>query len=79
MEPMLGQIQAFAFNFAPMGWALCQGQLITIPQNTALYTLIGSTYGGDGKTTFALPNLGPMAAGGPFYCIAMVGVMPKQP
>jgi microcystin-dependent protein len=78
MEPTLGQIQAFAFDFAPMGWALCQGQLMPIPDNTALFQLIGTTYGGDGKTTFALPNLAPMASGGPFYCIALVGVMPKR-
>ena len=79
MEPTLGQIQAFAFSFAPMGWALCQGQLMAIQQNTALYNLIGTTYGGDGTTTFALPNLAPMASGGPLYCISLLGVMPKRP
>ena len=47
----------FAFNFAPTGWALCQGQLLPISQNTALFSLLGTTYGGDGKSTFALPNL----------------------
>jgi microcystin-dependent protein len=79
MEPMLGQVQAFAFNFAPIGWALCQGQLMAIQQNTALYDLIGTTYGGDGTTTFALPKLSPIQPNGPFYCISILGVMPKRP
>ncbi|WP_420901685.1 phage tail protein [Paenibacillus whitsoniae] len=57
MEPFLAEIRAFSFNFAPRGWALCNGQLLPIQQNTALYSLIGTTYGGDGRTTFALPNL----------------------
>ena len=57
MEPFLGQIQAFGFNFAPRGWAFCQGQLLPISQNTALFSLLGTIYGGDGRTTFALPDL----------------------
>lgn len=57
MEPYIGQIQAFGFNFAPKGWALCNGQLLSIAQNTALFSLLGTTYGGDGINTFALPNL----------------------
>jgi microcystin-dependent protein len=57
MEPFLGQIMMFAGNFAPVGWALCNGQLMSIAQNTALFSLLGTTYGGDGVTTFALPNL----------------------
>ena len=57
MEPFLGQIQAFGFNFAPRGWAQCSGQLLPIAQNTALFSLLGTTYGGDGRTTFALPDL----------------------
>lgn len=57
MEPLLGQIQAFGFNFAPQGWALCQGQLLSISQNSALFSLLGTTYGGDGINTFGLPNL----------------------
>jgi microcystin-dependent protein len=56
-DPFLAQITMFGFNFAPRGWALCQGQLLPISQNTALFSLLGTTYGGDGKTTFALPNL----------------------
>lgn len=57
MEPFLGQIMMVGFNFAPRGWAMCQGQLLSISQNTALFSLLGTTYGGDGRTTFALPDL----------------------
>ena len=53
----LGQIQAFGFSFAPRGWALCQGQLMNIQQNQALFALLGTTYGGNGTTTFGLPDL----------------------
>lgn len=56
-DAYIGEIRVFAGNFAPKGWALCNGQLISIVQNTALYSIIGVQYGGDGKTTFALPNL----------------------
>jgi microcystin-dependent protein len=56
-EPFLGQIQAFGFNFAPRGWATCDGQILPIAQNTALFSLLGTTYGGNGQTTFALPDL----------------------
>jgi microcystin-dependent protein len=56
-EPFLGEIRMFGFNFAPVGWALCHGQLLPISENTALFSLLGTTYGGDGMTTFALPNL----------------------
>jgi len=55
--PFLGEVMAFAGNFAPRGWALCNGQLLSISQNTALFSLLGTTYGGDGITTFALPDL----------------------
>lgn len=55
--PYLGQLRAFAFNFAPKGWALCNGQTMAINQNQALFSLLGTTYGGDGVTTFLLPNL----------------------
>jgi microcystin-dependent protein len=56
-DPFLAEIRIFAGNFAPTGWALCNGQILAISQNTALFALLGTTYGGDGKTTFALPNL----------------------
>jgi microcystin-dependent protein len=56
-EPFLGEIRMFSFDFAPQGWARCDGQLLAIEQNIALFTLLGVTYGGDGRTTFALPDL----------------------
>lgn len=56
-EPFVAEIRIFAGNFAPHGWAFCNGQLLPIAQNTALFSLIGTTYGGDGETTVALPNL----------------------
>lgn len=56
-SPMLGEVMMFGGNFAPRGWALCNGQLLSIAQNQALFALIGTTYGGDGQVTFALPDL----------------------
>ena len=56
-SPFVAEIRMFAGNFAPTGWALCNGQLMPISQNTALFSLLGTFYGGDGKSTFALPNL----------------------
>jgi len=56
-EPFLGQISLFGFNFAPRGWAMCDGQLMAINHNQALFSLLGTTYGGDGISTFALPDL----------------------
>lgn len=56
-DPFLGQVILFAGNFAPRGWAFCDGQLIAISSNTALFSLLGTTYGGDGRSTFALPDL----------------------
>jgi microcystin-dependent protein len=55
--PFLGEIRAFGFNFAPKGWAMCNGQLLSIAQNTALFSLLGTVYGGNGVSTFALPDL----------------------
>src|SRR5271166_3436062 len=57
MNPFLGQITLFPFNFAPVGWALCEGQLLPIRQYTALFSLLGVQFGGDGRTNFALPDL----------------------
>ena len=65
-EPFIAEIRIFAGNFAPRGWAFCNGQLLPVSQNTALFSLLGTTYGGDGRTTTALPNLegrAPMHAG----------------
>ncbi|MBC7171601.1 MAG: phage tail protein [Polyangiaceae bacterium] len=56
-DPFVGEVRIFPFNFAPRGWAACNGQLMAISQNTALFSLLGANYGGDGKSTFALPNL----------------------
>jgi microcystin-dependent protein len=56
-DPFIGEIRMFAGNFAPRGWAFCNGQILPIAQNTALFSLLGTTYGGDGRTTFALPDL----------------------
>src|ERR1700757_4679881 len=56
-SPFIGEIRMFGGNFAPVGWSFCNGAIIPIDQNDALFNLIGTTYGGDGQTTFALPNL----------------------
>src|SRR5687767_4569677 len=56
-DPFVAEIRIFPFNFAPKGWAFCNGQLMPISQNTALFALLGTFYGGDGKSTFALPGL----------------------
>jgi microcystin-dependent protein len=56
-NPFVGEIRCFGFNFAPKGWAMCNGQIMAISQNTALFSLLGTTYGGNGTSTFALPNL----------------------
>ncbi len=60
--PFMSEIRIFSFNFAPKGWAMCNGQLLPINQNQALFALLGTTYGGNGQTTFALPNLQGRAA-----------------
>ena len=57
MEPFIGQMQLFPYNFAPRGWAFCHGQMLAITDNNPLFSLIGTIYGGDGRTTFALPDL----------------------
>lgn len=76
-NPFVAEIRIFTGNFAPTGWALCNGQLLPISQNTALFSLLGTTYGGDGKSTFALPNLqgsAPMQAGqGPGLSLRNLG------
>ena len=57
MQPMIGEMRMFGGNFAPRGWAFCKGQLLAISQHTALFSILGTTYGGDGRTTFGLPDL----------------------
>jgi len=83
MEPILGEIRAFGFTFAPVGWAPCDGQLLPITQNTALFSLLGTIYGGDGVKTFALPDLRksgiPAGADATVqYYIALRGVFPSR-
>jgi len=76
-SPYIGEIRMFAGNFAPVGWALCQGQLLAISDNETLFNLIGTTYGGDGQNTFALPNLQsrvPMHVGPGFVLAQAAGV-----
>ena len=57
MDPFVAEIRIFGFNFAPTGWAFCNGQILPLSQNTALFSLLGTTYGGNGKSNFALPNI----------------------
>ncbi|MEO6700261.1 MAG: tail fiber protein [Jatrophihabitantaceae bacterium] len=82
-DPFLAEIRIFAGNFAPSGWALCSGQLMSISQNTALFSLLGTTYGGDGRSTFGLPNLiasAPMQQGqGPGLSLRSLGEQGGEP
>ena len=73
-----GQIELFAFDYAPAGWLTCSGQLLSIQEFPTLFQLIGTTYGGDGQTSFAVPNLQPLAPNGPFYCISLFGQAPQK-
>ena len=80
-QPFLGEIETFAFNFCPVGWAPLNGQILSIAQNTALFALLGTTYGGDGRSTFALPLARPLYSltGPPFIqCIALQGIFPSR-
>ena len=74
-DPFIAEIRMFGFNFAPTGWAACDGQILPIQQNTALFSLLGTTYGGDGKTVFALPNL---MAGLPIGAGQGPGLSPRE-
>ncbi len=75
----LGMVQLFPYSYAPQGWAFCEGQLMSISQNQALFSLLGTTYGGDGTSTFALPNLkGKEPDPNMHYCIATIGVYPSR-
>lgn len=78
MMSYLGSVQIFAFSTTPHGFAQCNGQLVTIAANPQLFKLIGNTYGGDGKTNFALPSLKPLGASGPYYCIGVSGAAPPK-
>jgi len=83
-EPMIGEMKLFAGNFAPRGWALCEGQTLAISQYSALFSILGTTYGGDGRTTFKLPDLrgrGPIQQGNgpglPSYRLGELGGTPQ--
>jgi microcystin-dependent protein len=82
-DPFVAEIRIFPFNFAPLGWAICDGQLLPISQNTALFSLLGTTYGGNGQTTFALPDMqgnAPMFWGqGPGLSSRFVGESAGEP
>tara|TARA_Y100001933_G_C18632175_1_gene410861 strand:- start:292 stop:534 length:243 start_codon:yes stop_codon:yes gene_type:complete len=79
MEPILGQIQLFPFGFVPVGWSECVGQYLPIMNNEALYSVVGLTYGGDGRTNFRLPDLrGAKPVNGMRYCISMDGQYPQR-
>jgi microcystin-dependent protein len=80
-EPFLAQIMIFAGNFCPQGWAMTNGQIMSISQNTALFSLLGTMYGGNGQSTFALPIIKPIitVSGQAFTtCIALQGIFPSR-
>jgi microcystin-dependent protein len=82
MDPYIGEIRLFPYGFAPVGWAACDGSLLPINANQALFSLIGNSFGGDGQTNFALPDLRgkvPFAPGqSEMYCIAVQGAYPPR-
>lgn len=79
MDYTMGEITLFSFPFTPMGWMACEGQILSITQNQALFSLIGATYGGDGRTTFGLPNLkGSEPLPNMKYYIAVQGIYPQR-
>ena len=82
MEQYIGEIRLFPYNFVPAHWAACNGALLPINSNVALFSLLGTAFGGDGTTTFALPNMGPVptvnGGGQGTYCIALQGQYPQR-
>lgn len=80
MDPFIGEIRLVGFSFAPRGWALCDGRDMSIAQNQALFALLGTTYGGDGRSTFKLPKLPqtPSATPSGIYIIALNGIFPPR-
>ena len=77
-DPFVAEIRIFPFNFAPRGWAWCDGQLLPLSQNTALFSLLGTTYGGNGITTFALPDMRGLEPAGVNYVICLGGIFPSR-
>ena len=79
METFIGQIELLPYNFVPQDWAACNGQLLSINQHTALFALLGTNFGGNGRTTFALPDLrGKEPVPDTHYCIALQGLFPPR-
>ena len=82
VEPYIGQVGTFGFDFCPRGWAKMNGQLLSISQNTALFSLLGTSYGGDGRSTFALPLMQPILTldrKAIPWCISLQGIFPPRP
>jgi microcystin-dependent protein len=79
MENYIGQIMLVPWHFAPVGWAVCDGQLLQVSQYQALYSLIGNTFGGSAPSTFAVPSLAPISPTGCIYIIALTGLYPVRP
>jgi microcystin-dependent protein len=82
VQPFWGQVMIFAGNYCPIGWSTMQGQLLSIAQNAGLFAVMGTTYGGDGRTTFALPTALPITTQSGvtlMQCIALVGSFPSRP
>jgi microcystin-dependent protein len=80
-SPFIGEVETFAFDFCPQGWSTLNGQLLQISQNEALFALLGTTYGGDGVTTFALPTAKPIFTATEavlLQCIALQGIFPSR-
>jgi microcystin-dependent protein len=79
MEPFIGQIELFPYDFEPRGWTTCDGKLLQMNTNMALFSLLGTRFGGDGKTTFAVPDLRKALPNSNMrYCIALEGVYPSR-
>jgi microcystin-dependent protein len=79
MEPFLGQVALFPFNFAPRGWVRCEGQLLPISNYSALFSLLGTQFGGDGRSNFALPDLRENSpTPNTHFCIALEGIYPSR-
>ena len=78
MNAYVGQVQAFGFGFAPRNWQPCNGQLMRISDNQPLFALLGTTYGGDGRESFGLPKIAPIAPEGPGYYICTDGEFPPR-
>ncbi|MGZ5437659.1 MAG: phage tail protein, partial [Pyrinomonadaceae bacterium] len=74
--PYMGEVTVFAFSFAPAGWITCEGQLLSIAEYTKLFSLIGNNFGGDGVSTFGLPNFASLTEEGGQYCMSLFGTLP---